>query len=257
MAIVGTPVAGVNSRGEGIRGRGVTRGYPVPMPTPERLARIRALVARRQRATVVLEDIHDRYNAAAVYRSCDAFGIQSVHLAFNEGRSFNPRAAGRVASGSANQWLDFTRHDSIEACYAALRARGCRIVATTLSEDALPIDRHDFTADDDVALVFGNENAGLSEAAIKLADARVLVPMVGVVQSLNLSVTAALCLYELTRQRRAAGMERFRWRDDERSALEASLIERRASGQTDESSMAQQHLDPRLTRKPRRRRSKR
>lgn len=234
------------------------------MPTPERLERIRTLVAHRQRATVVLEDIHDRYNAAAVYRSCDAFGVQRVELVFNEGRAFNPRAAGRVASGSANQWLDFNKHASIEACYASLRERGCLIVATTLSDDALPIDRFDFARDQEIALVFGNENAGLSAPAQQQADARVQVPMVGVVQSLNLSVTAALCLYELTRQRRAAslsrttGMKDFLLPEEERAALEASLIARRASGEPDEAGMAGQLIDPRLTRKPKRkRRSKR
>jgi tRNA (guanosine-2'-O-)-methyltransferase len=224
------------------------------MPTPERLERIRTLVANRQRAAVVLEDIHDRYNAAAVYRSCDAFGVQRVELVFDEARSFNPRSAGRIASGSANQWLDFQRHASIRACYQALRERGCLIVATTLSDDAVPIDRFDFAVEREVALVFGNENAGLSQAAVELADARVLVPMVGVVQSLNLSVSAALCLYELSRQRRAAGMSRFLLPEAERAALEADLIQRRASGEPDEAGMANQRIDPRLTRTPKRRR---
>ncbi|MGP1345848.1 MAG: TrmH family RNA methyltransferase [Phycisphaerales bacterium] len=227
------------------------------MPTPERIERIQRLVAQRQRGVVVLEDIHDRYNAAAVYRSCDAFGIQAVHLVFDRERTgsagFSPTAAGRVASGSANQWLDFHRHAGIEPCYAALRARGYLIVATALGEDAVPIDRFDFAAHADIALVFGNELDGLSEPARQGADARIMVPMRGVVQSLNLSVTVAICLHEMTRQRRAAGMERFTLPEADRVALEAALIERRASGETNHESMAQQIVDPRETRKPKRR----
>lgn len=171
------------------------------MPTEKRLNKIRSVAALRQQAVVVLEDIHDPHNAAAVLRTCDAFGIQRVCFIFDKGKKFNPRKVGKVTSASANKWLDFETFSSAKECFKKLKRQGYTIVATILDAKAKSIYKTKFTHPK-TALVFGNEHAGLSPAAIELSDAHIYIPMSGFVQSLNLSVTAAICLYEMARQRR-------------------------------------------------------
>lgn len=151
---------------------------------------------------MVLEDIHDPHNAAAVLRTCDAFGIQRVCFIFDKGKKFNPRKVGKVTSASANKWLDFEIFNSAKKCFAKLKRQGFTIVATVLDAQAKSIYKTKFTTPK-TALVFGNEHAGLSAAAVELSDAHIYIPMRGFVQSLNLSVTAAICLYEMARQRKS------------------------------------------------------
>ena len=165
----------------------------------EKFAKVSKL---RQRGIVILEDIHDPHNAGAVFRSCDAFGIQNVHLIFEAGKKFNPKKVGKSSSSSANKWLDFTVWDSTAKCLKALKKKGYLIYATVLDQEAMPLNKVSFKKSK-VALLFGNERNGLSKQAIALADQKLYVPMSGLVQSLNLSVTAGLCLYELNRQRQA------------------------------------------------------
>ena len=171
------------------------------MITPARRRRIKQVVAQRQKGlVVVLEDIHDPHNAAAVFRSADGFGVQEVFLIFNQEKYFNPKRIGKASSASANKWLDFKTYRSVEACFKQLKKQGFCIVATVAGEKAESI----FTArfkEDKIALVFGNEHRGLSFEAVELADRKITIPMRGMVQSLNLSVTAAICLFEVTRQR--------------------------------------------------------
>lgn len=172
------------------------------MATPEREARIRQVAAARQRGAVVLEDVHDPHNAAAVLRCCDSFGFQIVHFLFVRERPYNPRKIGRESSSSANRWLDFVIHSSVEDCLEGLHAEGYETVATTLDPAAESLFEATFPIAD-TAFLFGNEHRGLSETALRLARRRIRIPMVGMVQSLNLSVTAGICLFELSRQRRA------------------------------------------------------
>jgi tRNA (guanosine-2'-O-)-methyltransferase len=172
--------------------------------TSRRQERIESVLDRRQPTlTVVLEDVHDPHNASAVLRSCDAVGVLDVHLVYVDEEP--PRKSfGRSTSASAAKWIRLHEYDSIDDCYATLRKQGFQIAATALEPDS-----QDFYSLDLVrptALVFGNEMRGVSEAAIAGADCTVYIPMQGMVESLNISVSCAVSLYEAMRQRAAAGM---------------------------------------------------
>ena len=148
----------------------------------------------------MLENVHDPHNLSAVLRSCDAVGIGTVHLVYTwEER---PKLS-RTSSASAVKWLCIVEHSSIADCYQALRAKGFRIYATHLGEASL--DLYELDLVQPTALVFGNEHRGVSREALALADAGVVIPMMGMVQSLNISVACAVSLYEALRQRRLAG----------------------------------------------------
>jgi tRNA (guanosine-2'-O-)-methyltransferase len=167
-----------------------------------RCAKIRAVLERRQPdLTVVMENIHDPHNVSAVLRSCDAAGVLQVDLLYTVEKF--PKI-GRKSSSSANKWLARRKSTSVEECYARLRAGGFRIFATHLSDDAVPLHEIDLTRP--TALVFGNEHRGVSDEAAHLADANVRIPMMGMIQSLNVSVAAAVALFEALRQRDARGM---------------------------------------------------
>lgn len=177
------------------------------MPTEKRLARINDVLSQRQEGVIILEDIQDPHNAQAVVRTCDAFGFQKVCLIFEKVEKFNPKQIGNSSSSGSNKWLDFEVWDSTEKCLTDLKKRGYVTYATLLNPTAKPMHTYDFTAEK-IALMFGNETHGLSPTAEKLADHRMFLSMRGMVESLNLSVTAALCMFEVDRQRRAAGVHR-------------------------------------------------
>ena len=187
--------------------RELAKGQPVKTSrwprTDRRRARIDGVLARRQPdLTLVLENVHDPHNVSAVLRSCDAVGILRVHLVCTAEES-TPGAFARTTSASAAKWIEALRHDSVAACYAALRADGFSILATALTDD-----RQDLYAADlrrPTAIVFGNEMRGVSDEARDGADGSLAIPMLGMVQSLNISVACAVVLYEALRQRRAAG----------------------------------------------------
>ena len=169
--------------------------------TERRRRRMLDVLCRRQPdLTVVIENVHDPHNISAVLRSCDAVGIMTVHLVYTvEERP----PLSRISSASAMKWLDIVDHPDIASCYAALRAEGFTIYATHV--DAASRDLYDVDLTQPVALVFGNEHRGVSGEALANADAAVVIPMMGMVQSLNISVACAVSLYEALRQRRAAG----------------------------------------------------
>lgn len=182
------------------------------MPTEERIEKIERVARRRQQATVVLEDVHDPHNAAAVFRSCDAFGIQTVHLVFDQVAPYDPRQIGKVTSSSANKWLDFKIYLGIESCLAELHAEDYTTIATVIEGADETIYDSDFTRPK-VAILLGNEHRGLSADAKRLARRRVSIPMDGLIESLNISVSASLFLFEMSRQRRAVGIEQFLFED--------------------------------------------
>jgi len=170
-------------------------------PSDRRLRRIREVLERRQPdLTVVVENVHDPHNVSAVLRSCDAAGVLQVELLYTVERF--PRI-GRKSSSSAGKWVDRVKHTSVDACYASLRARGLQIYATHLSADAVSLYDLDLTLP--CALVFGNEHRGVSDAAAQAADRNFQIPMMGMIQSLNISVACAVSLYEALRQRLRAG----------------------------------------------------
>lgn len=151
---------------------------------------------RTRHISVVLENIYQSHNAAAVLRSCDCFGVQDVHVV-EANNPFNP--AGDVAVGSS-KWVDYYRYPSIGEVYRHLHAKGYRIVATLPHENDTMIG--DLDISQPTALVFGTELTGLTQEAIAGADAYVKIPMYGFTESFNISVCAALSLFSLTERMR-------------------------------------------------------
>lgn len=166
---------------------------------PERRDRIDRAVAERTRTlTVVMEAFCDPQNVNAVLRTCDAFGVQEVHVI--EG-PMKPYARNKKISQNADKWLDVVRWKSSAECLDALKARGFAVYATHLDDGARPLGALSFAGK--VALVFGNESRGVSEEALARADARYVIPMRGFVQSLNVSVAAAVSLAHAVARREA------------------------------------------------------
>ncbi len=167
-----------------------------------RMEKIRQVLEKRQPGlTVVMENIHDPHNVSAVFRTCDAVGVMQVELLYTAEKF--PRI-GKKSSSSANKWLERRHHHSVDECYRTLRNEGFRIYATHLGSDTVSL--YDLDLTQKVALVFGNEHRGVSEEAAAKADGNFLIPMLGMIQSLNVSVAAAVSLYEALRQRLACGM---------------------------------------------------
>lgn len=165
-----------------------------------RMEKIRKVIALRQPdLTVVMENIHDPHNVSAVFRSCDAVGILRVELLYTTEKF--PRI-GRKSSSSANKWLEYRKHKTVDECYRTLREEGYRIYATHLESSSLSLYDIDLTTR--IALVFGNEHRGVSDEAAEKADGNFQIPMMGMIQSLNVSVACAVGLYEALRQRLAA-----------------------------------------------------
>lgn len=170
------------------------------MITEERDKRFHDVISHRLQDVVVMENIHDPHNALAAVRNCDAFGVQTAHFIFEREKQFNPKELGKVTSSSANKWVDMVCWEKTSDCFADLKKQGFKIVATIIDEKAKRLPEIDFDRQK-VALVFGNEGFGITEDAKNLADELVYIPMRGFVDSLNLSVTVGVMLYELRRHR--------------------------------------------------------
>ncbi len=169
-----------------------------PHLTHQRIEAIESTLANRTyNLAVVVDGMVDTGNVAAVMRSADAFGVQAFYAV---DRSSSYKHSKRTAQG-VRKWLDRWVYRSGEEAAAALRDRGYRIVVADLTEDAVPVDQVDFSTR--TALVFGNELAGVSEEFRRSADVVAMIPMSGFVQSLNISVAAAICLHEARRDRTA------------------------------------------------------
>lgn len=170
--------------------------------TQKRLDKITRVINSRQYSlTVVMENIHDPHNVSAIFRTCDAVGIPKVNLIYNF-ESF-PRI-GKKSSASAFKWVEKDKYKSAESCYAELRNHGYKIFASSLTDHSKSLYELDLTQK--AAIVLGNEHRGVSDEAAKLADEVFLIPQFGMVQSLNVSVAAAVIVYEAMRQRLAKGM---------------------------------------------------
>lgn len=167
-----------------------------PYLTPERQERIRKTVEQRTVEIVpVLENIYDRGNISAVLRSAEAMGYQCAHV-IEIGEKF--KSANRVTQG-ADKWLDVRKWKSTRECTQHLKQQGFQILATHLDSRARPIGEMDFTKP--TAIVFGNEKDGISQEMVAEADATVIIPMHGFVQSFNISVAAAITFYHIYQER--------------------------------------------------------
>jgi tRNA (guanosine-2'-O-)-methyltransferase len=140
----------------------------------------------------VLDGIDDPHNVAAILRSADAFGVQEVHLV----ESAQPFLAARSVTQGAERWLDVVRHQGAARCVASLRSRGFQVYVATMDGQLTPADLH---ASPRVAVVFGNEQNGVSPELRALSDGSYTIPMAGFSQSLNVSVAAAITLFSATR----------------------------------------------------------
>lgn len=202
------------------------------LPNDARINRIEDVVSRRQRGLIILEDIYDPHNAAAVLRSADAFGFQSVYIIFDRQNGLRADRldkqkfhVGKQSSAGVKKWLDVEIFRSSAEAFAKAKSSGYRIYGTALSETSVDIFSADLTSPD-LALALGNEHDGLSPEAIQSCDQILTIPMAGMAQSLNLSVTAAICLFEIHRQRKLNGVDRYLLPEVERQQLAQRMLEK-------------------------------
>lgn len=181
--------------------------------TENKREKMQAVIANRTRyITVVLEDLFQEHNASAALRTCDIFGVQDVHVV--EGR-YTFRAVPTIAMGSS-KWVDVHAYSSITESITALKKQGYRIVATTPHTDCYELPH--LPLDQKTAFVFGSEQTGLSQEALAQADSFVKIPMYGFVESFNVSVSVALCLYDVIQRLRTSSME-WRLSEEEKQDL--------------------------------------
>jgi tRNA (guanosine-2'-O-)-methyltransferase len=190
--------------------------------TERRMRRIVQSALSRQRGLmVIMEDVHNPHNLSAIARSCEAFGVQQVAFTLENEDLFDPHQIGKVTSASASKWLDYRIFkDGTDNALTTLKREGWHIMVTWVNPEASSIYEIDFTQYDQLALMLGNEHAGLSSTAVELADSYLYIPMLGFIQSYNVSVAAAISLFEITRQRLASEKNFF---IDEEAARQLTL----------------------------------
>ncbi len=169
--------------------------------TMERYQKVLTMLDKRQPdLTILAEDVHKPHNLSAMLRSCDAVGIGEVHATNPTGgiATFNETSA------SAEKWVRVRVHSDIGAAVSEVRTKGMNIFAAHFSDKALDYRKVDYTKP--TCILFGNEKWGVSEASASLVDAHVIIPMYGMVPSLNVSVATAIILFEAQRQRLESGL---------------------------------------------------
>ena len=170
--------------------------------TPERTERLNNVLAKRQPGlTVVLENVSDPHNISAVMRTCDAVGVQDIYI-LNTKIDLHEMWSAK-SSSSAAKWLTIHQFTDAVECFTFLRKQFAKIYTTHLSTDA--VDMYDLNFKESIALVFGNEHSGVSKEIIAMADGNFIIPQVGIIKSLNISVACAVTLYEAYRQKKIAG----------------------------------------------------
>lgn len=148
---------------------------------------------------VVLEELEKSLNISAIARTCDAVGVQFLHVVH---RGIKPVVLDRRTSAGSHQWLTVIQHPTIEDCLTELKGLGFRIFCTHVDPTAKDFTEVDYTGK--VVIVLGNEGHGVSETARNFADERIVIPQVGFANSLNVAAAAAIILYEAFKQRRKA-----------------------------------------------------
>lgn len=175
---------------------------------------LKVLQNRTNHFTVVAEDVYQMHNASAVMRSCEVFGVQNMSVIEQR---FGKRIDKQIAMG-AQKWVDITPFDSVTQCIDTLKSKGYQIIATTPHTNDCVLD--DFDISKPSALCFGTEKAGLSEEIMQRADGFLKIPMVGFTESLNISVSAAIILQNLTHRLRQSNIP---WQLTEAQILEKRL----------------------------------
>lgn len=172
--------------------------------TPKRFEKIQQTVNKRQKNLIlVLENIHDAHNVSAILRTADAAGIDLIYLVYNTNKF--PRIS-KTSSASAKKWVHLKKFDNVNDCFKELKKKKFKIYASCILQEQSVNSLYNLDFTGRTAFVFGNEHTGVSEDVMKLADFYFMIPMFGMVQSLNVSVSAAITVYEALRQRLLAGM---------------------------------------------------
>ena len=173
--------------------------------TPEREAKFKWVIAKRQsNLAVVLENVHDPHNVGAVLRTCDSVGVSEIFVLYTEPQlNFERLELGKRSSSGARRWVDVHFYTDLELCFAHIQQKYEYIFSTHLEENAKPL--HELDLSQSVALLFGNEKDGLSQKALSYSNGNFIIPQVGMVESLNISVACAVTLYEAYRQRKTKG----------------------------------------------------
>ena len=170
--------------------------------TPQRYNRLTSVLNHRQPdLTVVLENVFDPHNVSAVMRTCDAVGIQDVYI-LND-RIPPHKKWGYRSSSTAAEWLSVHQFTEAEACFEEIKKKYQKIYTSHLGENSSDVFKMDLT--ESVALVFGNETFGVSDHIRKYSDGDFIIPQVGIIKSLNISVACAVTLYEAFRQKTEKG----------------------------------------------------
>ena len=175
---------------------------------------LRVLQTRTKHFTIAVEDVFQMHNASAVMRSCEVFGIQELHVIEER---YGKRIDKEIAMG-AQKWVDISTYDSVANCVDTLKNKGYQIIATTPHENDCLLE--DFDISKPSALFFGTEKDGLSEEIIRKADGFLKIPMVGFTESLNISVSAAIIIQNLTNRLRNSNVN---WQLSEEEILEKRL----------------------------------
>lgn len=171
----------------------------------KRQDKIKKLIRQRQsHFTVILENVRDPHNIGAVMRTCDAVGIREIFLIYSHAEEHQQFILGKRASSGARKWVEVYEFDDIKTGMDYVRSKGYeKIWATKILPGSKGLYEIDFT--EKIALLFGNEHFGVSDEALSYVDGNFIIPQVGMVQSLNISVACAVTLYEGYRQRKLKG----------------------------------------------------
>jgi tRNA (guanosine-2'-O-)-methyltransferase len=175
---------------------------------------LNVLENRTKHFTIAVEDVFQMHNASAVMRSCEVFGIQELHVIEER---YGKRIDKEIAMG-AQKWVDINTYDSVTNCIDTLKNQGYQIIATTPHENDCLLE--DFDISKPSALFFGTERDGLSEEILRRADGFLKIPMVGFTESLNISVSAAIIIQNLTNRLRSSDID---WQLTEDEILEKRL----------------------------------
>ncbi|WP_374401852.1 TrmH family RNA methyltransferase [Flavobacterium sp.] len=175
---------------------------------------LRVLKNRTKHFTIAMEDVYQLHNTSAVMRSCEVFGVQELNVIEQK---FGKRIDSEIAMG-AQKWVDVNRFNTVQSCIDAKRAQGYQIIATTPHNDSCML--HEFDITKPAAIFFGTEKNGLSEEVIEQADGFIKIPMVGYTESLNISVSAAIIIQDITTRLRQSNIY---WQLTEEEVLEKRL----------------------------------
>ena len=174
----------------------------------------RTLSQRTRYMTILTENTFHPQNASALVRHCEAFGLQDLHTVETRCK-FNPNV--NIVRGT-DKWVDITRHDSTAEAIATLKGAGYRLVATTPHRESCTPETFD-VAKGPFCLVFGTEHAGVSDEIIEAADEYLRIPMCGMVESLNVSASAAILIYMLSQRMRLTPSIDWQLKDDDVSKM--------------------------------------